>query len=88
MQVLLGWEERKKKRGGSLVNLIGIFMLEWKHAAAFSAQEVLARSHGLLSFAICTLLAGLTVHHQKASFCLESDYDSPFHLFRRTNPQP
>lgn len=27
-----------------------------------SAQEVLARSHGLLSLAICTVLAGLTVH--------------------------
>lgn len=47
---------------GSLVNLVAIFVLEWKNAATLSAQEVLARSHGLLSLAICTVLAGLTVH--------------------------
>lgn len=81
-------ETQGKKRAGSLVNRVGIFVLEWKQAAALTAQEVLAGNHGLLSSAICTLLAGLTVHHQKASFDLESGSDSPRHLFRRTNPQP
>lgn len=70
-------EIQGKKRVGSLVNGVGILVLEWKHAAALTALEVLAGSHGLLSSAICTLLAGLTVHHQKASFYLESNYDSP-----------
>lgn len=40
---------QRKKRVGSLVNLVGTFVLEWKRAAALSVREVLARSHGLPS---------------------------------------
>lgn len=80
------WDGRNpgKVRIGSLVNKVGTSVLEWEVSCPERAfWESIAPILGHL----CTV-SWTPRSSPKSSFCLESDYDSHLHLFRRMNSQP